>query len=172
MWEFPSCCGPHSAASTVNHCVNQKQLETQLFIIWNESLTNSAPAQADTAPVLRCITLLYCALIRKKGIELWLATKPCLSLLLYFVKDDETWRKGKLRFYAIPFKIFIRLGRAGREKLRQGVEFSTVSSLVNWEGRFRLWMKLKDALRYSFNIQFSCETHQKCQVEYKSEEAK
>lgn len=57
--------------------------------------------------------LSYCALIRKKGIELQPATRPCLSLLFYFVKENETHRKGKLRFYAILFKIFIRFAGLG-----------------------------------------------------------
>lgn len=97
---------------------------------------NPAPAlcqHRQTHPsALTPSTLSCCALIRKKGIALQPAPKPGLSLLFYFVKEDETQRKGKLRFYAIPFKIFIRLGRARKESVPPGVMYFAVSSLVNW----------------------------------------
>lgn len=41
----------------------EKQLEMQLFVVWNESLTNPVPAQADTPlsaitvnPLLLCVS--------------------------------------------------------------------------------------------------------------------
>lgn len=73
------------------------------------------PPRVGASPDRRGAVLLCCAVIRKKGIESQAATTPCVSLLFYFVKEDETQRKGKLRFYAIPLKIFIRpAGLGGR----------------------------------------------------------
>lgn len=56
-------------------------------------------------------TLFYCAVVRRKGIELQPATKPGLSLLFYFVKANETQRKGKLDF--TPFLLKYSSGEAG-----------------------------------------------------------
>lgn len=58
--------------------MNLKELETQLFIDWNESL-NTLSAGLDRrrplSPAHRS-TLFYCAVIRKRGIELQPATQP------------------------------------------------------------------------------------------------
>ena len=62
----------------MNCYVNLKQLETQLFIDWNESL-NTLSAGLDRHRPLNpahCLTLFYCAVIRKKGIEL----QPAIQL--------------------------------------------------------------------------------------------